>query len=104
MFGAIPSWGFYCRHAKNLRLESIDLTVDHPDKRSAFVFEDVAKLNIVAAAAERSEGAPSLLYFKDIKQVVISGCQFPKDKSVFIYVPANQKNEIHLIDNAIIKN
>jgi hypothetical protein len=104
MFGAIPSWGFYCRHAKNLRLESIDLTLDHPDKRSAFVFEDVTKLNIVAAAAERSEGAPSRLYFKDIKQVVISGCQIPKDKSVFIFVPATQKNEIHLIDNAIIKN
>ncbi len=104
MFGAIPSWGFYCRHAKNLRLESIELTVDHPDKRSAFIFEDVAKLNIVAVAAERNEGAPSLLYFKDTKQVVISGCRIPKNESIFINVIPSQKKEIHLIDNVIIRN
>ncbi len=102
MFGAIPAWGIYCRHAKNLRLESVDLTVDHPDKRSAFIFEDVAKLNIVDVAAERSEGASSLMYFKDIKQVVISRCQIPKNKSVFFNVPANQKNEIQLTGNSII--
>jgi polygalacturonase len=103
MFGPIPSWGFYCRHAKNLKLQEIDLTLNHPDKRSAFIFEDVTRLKIAGANAERGEGAPAVMRFKDIKQVTISGCMIPKDKSVFIDVPVNQKNEIQLIDNGIIQ-
>jgi len=101
MFGAIPSWGFYVRHAKNLKLQDIDLTLEHPEKRSAFIFEDVAQLRIKAITATRSEEAPAILNFKEVKQVVISDCLIRADPSTFIAVPENQKNEIQLIGNGI---
>ena len=104
MFGPIPSWGFYVRHAKNLKLQDIDLTLDHPDKRSPFIFDDVTLLKLVGLVAQRVEGDPSVLHFKDAKQVVISGCLIPKNQSTFIEVPANQKNEIQLIGNGVLKN
>ena len=104
MFGPIPSWGFYVRHAKNLKLKDIDLTLDHPDKRSPFIFEDVTLLNLVGLEAKSSEGAPPVLRFKDVKQVMISGCLIPKNQSTFIEVPADQKNEIQLIGNGVLKN
>jgi len=101
MFGAIPSWGFYIRHAKNLKLQDIDLTLEHPEKRSAFIFEDVAQLRIRAVTASRSEEAPAILHFKDVKQVVISDCLIPADPATFMIVPENQKSEIQLIGNGI---
>jgi len=103
MFGAIPSWGFYVRHAKNLKLQDIDLTLEHPEKRNAFIFEDVAQLWIRAVTASRSEEAPAILHFKDVKQVVISDCPIPADPATFMTVPENQKNEIQLIGNGIIQ-
>ena len=104
MFGPIPSWGFYVRHAQNLKLQDIDLTLEHPDKRAAFIFEDVDQLGIDAVAASESKVAPGIFLFKDAKQVSIRGCLIPKDLSGFISVPENQKNEIQLIGNRIIQN
>ncbi len=104
MFGAIPSWGFYVRHVKNLKLEEIDLSLDRPEKRHAFIFEDVTQLKITGVEAQWHEGAPALLHFKDAKQVSISGCRIPQNPSAYIDVPANQKNEIQLIGNWVLKN
>jgi hypothetical protein len=99
MFGPIPAWGFYCRHARNIKLQEIDLTLQNPDKRSAFLFEDVEKLKVTSVDAERSEGAAALMHFRDAKKVVLSGCDLPKDLSTLIDVPADQKNEIQMIYN-----
>ena len=99
MFGPIPAYGFYCRHAKNLKLLEINFSLLNPDKRSAFIFEDVEKLNISGVEAERSAGAASVMHFKDARKVVISGCELPKDLSGYIEVPAGQKNEIQMIGN-----
>jgi len=104
MFGAIPSWGFYVRHAKNLKLQDIDLTLEHPEKRNAFIFEDVAQLWIRAVTASRSEEAPAILHFKDVKQVVISDCPIPADPATFMTVPENQKSEIQLAGNIVCQN
>ena len=104
MFGAIPSWGFYVRHAKNLKLQDIDLTLEHPEKRNAFIFEDVAQLRIRAVTASRSEEAPAILHFKDVKQVVISDCLIPADLATFMIVPENQKSEIQLAGNMVYQN
>jgi hypothetical protein len=99
MFGPIPAWGFYCRHAKNIKLQEINLTLQNPDKRSAFIFEDVEKLKLTSVDADKSTGGASVMHFKDAKKVVVSGCDLPKDLSTLIDVSATQKNEIKLIYN-----
>ena len=103
MFGAIPSWGFYVRHAKNLKLKDIDLTLEHPDKRSPFIFEDVTQLKLHSIEVQRVEEVPAILHFKDVKEVTISGCLIPQNQSVFIEVPAIQKNEIQFVGNGLNK-
>ena len=103
MFGQLPAYAFYCRHAKNLKLNNIEFTLKNPDPRSAFIFEDVTKLNLISSEAERSDGAAPVIWFKDASQVVIRGCSIPKDKAAFIAVPEAQKHNIQLIDNIIQK-
>ncbi|MEO6136457.1 MAG: glycosyl hydrolase family 28 protein [Ginsengibacter sp.] len=41
MFGELPSWAFYVRHAKGLTFKNVILTLDNDDFRPAFVFDDV---------------------------------------------------------------
>ena len=40
-FGILPSWGAYIRHAKNIQLKNVNLTVRSPDHRQKIVVEDV---------------------------------------------------------------
>jgi len=40
-FGQIPAYGFYIRHAKNIRMSNINLEFEQPDYRPAFILEDV---------------------------------------------------------------
>jgi hypothetical protein len=40
IFGILPAWGFFIRHAKGIELDGIDLSTIQEDKRPAFVLID----------------------------------------------------------------
>jgi hypothetical protein len=40
MFGILPAWGFFIRHAKGIELDGLDMSTMLPDKRPAFVLID----------------------------------------------------------------
>ncbi len=46
MFKELPAWGFYIRHAKQIRLENIALSCTKKDYRTALVLDDVSKIEI----------------------------------------------------------
>jgi polygalacturonase len=46
MFGVLPAYGFYVRHAANITFEGMELTTVNPDVRPALFFEDVENKNI----------------------------------------------------------
>lgn len=46
MFGELPAWGFYVRHATGLTFKNIKLTIDNEDFRPAFVFDEVDSLKM----------------------------------------------------------
>lgn len=41
MFGELPSWGFYIRHAKDITLKNVRLKLAEPDYRPAIIMDDV---------------------------------------------------------------
>jgi hypothetical protein len=46
IFGILPAWGFFIRHAKGIELDGIDLSTILPDKRPAFVLIDTKDFSI----------------------------------------------------------
>lgn len=46
MFGELPAWAFYVRHAKGISFKNIKVTLDDTDFRPAFVFDDVQNLKM----------------------------------------------------------
>jgi len=46
MFGELPAWGFYVRHASGLTFKNIKLTRANQDFRPAFIFDDVDSLKM----------------------------------------------------------
>ncbi len=47
MFGPLPAYGFYLRHARGVTLEDVSFVLQKPDARVAVVSEDVADLRMV---------------------------------------------------------
>ncbi|MEO8860652.1 MAG: glycoside hydrolase family 28, partial [Ginsengibacter sp.] len=46
MFGELPAWGFYVRHATGVTFKNIELTLANQDFRPAFIFDDVDSLKM----------------------------------------------------------
>lgn len=46
MFGELPAWGFYVRHAEGLQFKNIKVKIKKADYRPAFVFDDVKNLEM----------------------------------------------------------
>lgn len=47
MFGTLPAYGFYCRHARNLTFRNVETRFDAPEARPGLVTEDVEGLRVI---------------------------------------------------------
>jgi hypothetical protein len=56
MFGELPAWGFYIRHAEGIHFHNVRLSFEQADFRPALVIDDASDLNfektVVASASE----------------------------------------------------
>jgi len=72
MFGELPAWGLYVRHAKNITLKKVRLSVKKPDYRPAMVFHEVgnpqlSELDILVDAK------PHAVVLKNVTNEELSG-------------------------------
>jgi polygalacturonase len=58
MFGLLPAYGVYARHAKGLAFRDVELSFVKDDTRPAIVLDDVAGAEFDHVKAERAGGAP----------------------------------------------
>ncbi|MEO8534521.1 MAG: glycosyl hydrolase family 28 protein [Flavobacterium sp.] len=64
MFGELPSWGFYVRHASGIEMKNIKLILEKEDFRPAFVFDDVNGL--VMKDIDVPSDKTNQIIFKDV--------------------------------------
>jgi len=66
MFGIIPAWGFYVRHAKNMQMSNIEIHLLKEDFRPAFQLEDVTGFDVLNLKAEKTTNVPCFV-LKNVK-------------------------------------
>jgi polygalacturonase len=54
MFGTLPSWGFYVRHAKDITIDGLTLATAKPDARPAVKVEDATGMKVTRSPLWRS--------------------------------------------------
>ena len=64
MFGMLPAYGFFIRHAANIELNHVDVSFLQEDRRPAFVLDSVEGIELEHCKAARAEGAPGLVMMK----------------------------------------
>jgi polygalacturonase len=56
MFGTMPAYGFFIRHAKGMRVSNVELQYATPDARPPFVLQDVQGADFLHVKAQREPG------------------------------------------------
>jgi polygalacturonase len=77
MFGELPVWGFYIRHASGISFKNVKLNYQKTDLRKALIADDVKKLNIDGLILNKSQATPAVVISNSpdasIKQLSIAG-------------------------------
>jgi hypothetical protein len=101
MFGDLPSYGFYLRHARGIRFNNVKLEFQEPDKRPAFVIDDVQDLSLFHVDGTLDEKAPALMILKRTKDVLIEGCR--PAQSMRVFARFEKSRDISVINNDFSK-
>ena len=73
MYGTLPSYGFFCRHVKNLCFRNVRLEFHDPDQRPALIFDDVEGLHIDGFSARATDKTPSIILMQNVRTAILSG-------------------------------
>jgi polygalacturonase len=92
MFGALPAYGFYCRHVRGLTCRNVDVGFAKPDHRPALVCTDVEGLSIEGFNAQAVADAPALVVLDDVRGALIRGCRPPATAKAFLRLQRNTKH------------
>ena len=58
MFGVLPAYGFYIRHARNIRIKDIRFSIRQKDDRSAMLLDDVYQADVEAFQVDTLNSSP----------------------------------------------
>jgi len=61
MFGVLPAYGFYIRHASGIRMDGIEVGFASPDTRPAFVLDDVKDITFHDVRAQIAPDVPTFV-------------------------------------------
>ncbi len=98
MFGVLPCYGMYLRHAKGIVIRNLRLELAAPDYRPAIVAEDVDGLEIIGLRATVS-GKEPLIRLRDTRAALVEGCRATAPVTALVAVQKSLENEVVLIAN-----
>nr|WP_167455366.1 glycoside hydrolase family 28 protein [Amycolatopsis kentuckyensis] len=61
MFGTLPAYGFFVRHARGISWDNVDVRFGKPDTRPAYVLRDVADADVHHCRADKVAGTPTFV-------------------------------------------
>jgi hypothetical protein len=99
MFGALPAYGFFCRHTRGLRLSDVQVNTVQPDPRPALVCEDVSGLELFHWRAGATD-SPTLV-LQEVQNALVHGCQAAPGTGVWLRVGGSNSAAIKLVANEL---
>lgn len=73
MFGTLPAYGMYVRHARGITLDDVRLDVAGADLRPALVCDDVEDIELSGFRAEGNADADALIRLRDTRGAFVRG-------------------------------
>ena len=98
MFGMLPAYGFYCRHAVNLGFDHVELDFEGSEARPAMVFDDISGLELQNIRGRIIETGP-LFRFINVRDASVRLCSVPFGLETFLRIQGRNSGRITLWGN-----
>ena len=82
MFGEMPSWGFYVRHAVGLTVRDVSLRLEKPDERPCVVLDDVVASRFSDLEVPSPAPGKEVFAFRGVKEVRVRDCTNTPDQTL----------------------
>ncbi len=99
MFGLLPAYAFFVRHARNVKFENVQATYTVPESRPALVAQDVQELVLDAFQVLAPSAGRPLLWFVDVRRGLITGTQLPGATKRFLRLDGGRSSDVNLFSN-----
>jgi polygalacturonase len=86
MFGALPAYGFFCRHVKNVTFDHIDLDFETAEYRSALAMQDVRGCTVDGLRAKSSPESNPVVMLRDVTDAFLTRCVAQAGTPTFLRV------------------
>lgn len=99
MWGVLPAYGVYARHARGLTLNNVRFELASRDVRPAVVCDRVEDVDIAGLSAATDPQSESLIRLRSVRQAFIHGCRPLGDVAGFLRVEGRESREIVAVNN-----
>jgi Glycosyl hydrolases family 28 len=99
MFGRLPAYGLYVRHATGVRVSGLTVRSTVTDHRPLLVCDDVDDVSIVEVDGTGPGPGVALLDLRDTRDASIRGSRAPRGTDVFTQVSGRDSAGIALVGN-----
>jgi hypothetical protein len=85
MFGELPAWGFYIRHAEGIKMKNVTVSYLKEDFRPAFVVDDTKGIELTDLSIPTAKEMP-VLYFNNVAGITLNNLKIPvsNEKGIFV--------------------
>jgi hypothetical protein len=101
MFGHLPSYGFFIRHAKGVTLRDIFLSYELNEERPAIYCDSVKDIELSGINAESPGGNTPYFFFKDVEGATLSNCSPGGKLKTFLRLEGKNTRGIKILWNSI---
>ena len=99
MFGVLPAYGLYCRHAEGLTLRNVQPRWEQQDQRPALIFDDVKDLDLNGFKTDTVTGSHPIIWLNQVSGAFLHGCRIAARAERFLRISGDQSREIRLVGN-----
>jgi polygalacturonase len=103
MFGKLPAYGFYVRHARNVKMSNVHVDYASPEERPGLVCDDVEGLDLLGFQAESSVVDEPLIILRNTRNALIHGCRANKGVQSYLRLEGEKTDSIMLTGNDLRK-
>lgn len=101
MFGTLPAFGFYIRHATNISFNGIQLSTKNDDFRVALYLDDVTQSNFSNLQIESNKGNYANICLKNSQNIIIKESILKGKSACFVNLDGERTSNISIVNNLL---
>src|SRR5262249_48248183 len=99
MFGTLPAYGLFCRHAESLVLENVHFHSEQPDGRPAVLLDEATNVQLLGCSAAPPAGAEPASWLRDVRGAFIQGLCAQPGTQICIKLTGEKTSAVRAIAN-----